>query len=38
MQRTLLVIAVVLGMVAAPRVSFAQQLSVGHWVMNANGW
>jgi hypothetical protein len=38
MQRTLIVIAMVLGMVSAPLASFAQKLSVGNWVMNANGW
>jgi len=36
MQRTL--IAMLIAVVCAPLTSFAQNLSVGNWVMNANGY
>lgn len=38
MQRTLLVIAMLIVVVCSPLTSFAQKLSLGNWVMNANGY
>jgi hypothetical protein len=38
MQRTLIVITMLTAVVCAPLTSFAQNLSVGNWVMNANGY
>jgi hypothetical protein len=35
MQRTLIVIAMFIAGVCAPLTSFAQNLSVGNWIMNA---